>query len=152
MPKLQDIFHVAPDEEIKNELLNESEAAGIAHQSAVHGWNLWKQCSYNTVTGIYYQQNEDGTMTEASDQSKAFRKNYPGMGDTYDPTRDAFILPRPENDDGVVFNSWTINETTMDWEAPTPEPSTQTNGVDDLYHWNEGTQSWDKEVIWREGM
>ena len=40
----------------------------------------------------------------------------------------------------------------MDWEAPTPEPSTQTNGVDDLYHWNEGTQSWDKEVIWREGM
>ena len=81
------------------------------------------------------------------------RYNYASPGGTYDPVRDAFILPRARSEDGsVIFESWTINETTMDWEAPTPEPSTQTNGVDDLYHWNEGTQSWDKEVIWREGM
>jgi hypothetical protein len=126
----------------------ENEEVGINFLKNVHGWENWKQTSYHTRRGRYL--NNDGSV--ASDQSKMLRYNYAIPGATYDSARDAFILPRPENDDGVVFNSWTINETTCDWEAPIPEPSSQTNGVDDFYHWNEGTQSWDKEVIWREGM
>ena len=123
-----------------------NEEVGINFLRNVHGWQDWKQTSYHTRKGRYL--NNDGSV--ASDQSKALRKNFACPGFTYDSTRDAFIPPRPENDDGVVFNSWTINETTCDWEAPVDMPSSQTNGVDDLYHWNEGTQSWDKEVVWRE--
>tara|TARA_R100000700_G_C3159615_1_gene135996 strand:- start:780 stop:1310 length:531 start_codon:yes stop_codon:yes gene_type:complete len=115
----------------------ESEAVGIAHQSAVHGWNLWKQCSYNTVTGIYYQQNEDGTMTEASDQSKAFRKNYPGMGDTYDPTRDAFIKARPDG-----MNSWVLNESKCIYEPPIANPGSV--GDNEMSQWNESAVRWEK--------
>ena len=124
----------------------ENEEVGINFLKNVHGWESWKQTSYHTRKGKYLSN--DGSV--AADQSKMLRYNYAVPGATYDPVRDAFIFPRPENDDGVVFNSWTINETTMDWEAPIPEPSSETNGVDDFYHWNEGTQSWDKEVIWRE--
>ena len=127
----------------------ENEEVGINFLKNIHGWENWKQTSYHTRRGRYL--NHDGSV--ASDQSKMLRYNYASPGGTYDPVRDAFILPRARSEDGsVIIESWTLNETTMDWEAPTPEPSTQTNGVDDLYHWNEGTQSWDKEVIWREGM
>ena len=60
------------------------------------------------------------------------RKNYAGIGMTYDPIRDAFIAPKP-------FESWALNEETCQWEAPTPMP---TGG---LYLWDEPTLSW-KEV------
>jgi hypothetical protein len=60
-----------------------------------------------------------------------FRKNYAGVGYTYDQTRDAFIPPKP-------FNSWTLNETTCLWEAPVVKPEDNNN-----YKWNEDTQQWD---------
>tara|TARA_R100001244_G_scaffold114001_1_gene84441 strand:- start:199 stop:687 length:489 start_codon:yes stop_codon:yes gene_type:complete len=123
----------------------ENEEVGINFLTNVHGWSNWKQTSYHTRRGKYL--NNDGTV--ADDQNKMLRYNYASNGSTYDAARNAFILPRPADKDGVTCDSWTINENTMDWEAPVPEPSTQTNGVDDLYHWNEGTQSWDKEVVWR---
>ena len=59
------------------------------------------------------------------------RKNYAGLGDTFDESRDAFIKPKP-------FNSWTLNETTCRWEPPTPHPS-----GDGTYIWNESTKAWD---------
>ena len=58
------------------------------------------------------------------------RKNYAGIGFTYDATRDAFIPPKP-------FNSWILNETTCMWDAPTTMP---TDGK--LYQWDETTTSW----------
>jgi hypothetical protein len=61
-----------------------------------------------------------------------FRKNYAGIGFTYDPTRDAFIPPKP-------FNSWTLDENTCNWEAPIAYP---TDGK--LYSWNEDDQTWDE--------
>tara|TARA_R100000149_G_C5822906_1_gene101504 strand:+ start:80 stop:448 length:369 start_codon:yes stop_codon:yes gene_type:complete len=66
------------------------------------------------------------------------RKNYAGIGYTYDQTRDAFIPPRP-------FNSWTLNETTCLWEAPTPKPEYTQEQLDNnsQYVWNETTQQWD---------
>jgi hypothetical protein len=60
------------------------------------------------------------------------RKNYAGVGFTYDSTRDAFIPPQP-------YNSWTLNEDTCLWEAPTLHP---TDGL--MYAWNEDTLSWDE--------
>jgi hypothetical protein len=56
------------------------------------------------------------------------RKNYAGIGYTYDAERDAFIAPKP-------FNSWNLNEDTCTWEAPTPRP-------EGSYVWNEETLAW----------
>jgi hypothetical protein len=60
------------------------------------------------------------------------RKNYAGIGFSYDPVRDAFIPPKP-------FDSWLLNEDTCLWSAPVPMPDD-----DKLYNWNEATQSWDE--------
>jgi hypothetical protein len=62
-----------------------------------------------------------------------FRKNYAGVGYTYDVTRDAFIAPKP-------YNSWTLNEDTCQYDSPVPYPD------DDLmYTWDEETTNW-KEI------
>lgn len=87
-----------------------------------------KRTSYNTRRGIYYTA---GTNIPAEDQAKAFRKNYAGIGYTYDATLDAFIPPKP-------YPSWTLDNLTADWEAPVPYP---TDGK--TYSWNETTQTWD---------
>lgn len=58
------------------------------------------------------------------------RKNYAGIGYTYDEARDAFIPPKP-------FDSWILNEETCLWEAPSPMPN---DGK--IYDWDESTQSW----------
>ena len=62
----------------------------------------------------------------------SIRKNYAGIGDIYDPVRDAFYAPQP-------FSSWTLAEDTCLWEAPTPMPEDDNN-----YCWNEDTTSWDQ--------
>lgn len=86
-----------------------------------------KRTSYNTRHGIYYDPN---TNSPGVDQSKAFRKNYAGIGFTYDASRDAFIPPKP-------YPSWLLNEITADWEAPVPYPTD-----DKVYYWDETTQTW----------
>ena len=84
----------------------------------------WVQTSYNTRGGVHYGQ--DGQP----DGGVALRKNYAGIGYTYDAGRDAFYGPKP-------YNSWVLNESTCYWEAPTPMP---TDGK--RYNWNEETTSW----------
>ena len=88
----------------------------------------WVQTSYNTRGGVHYQPNSN---TPSDDQSKALRKNYAGIGYTYDSTKDAFIPPKP-------FESFTLNETTCLWEAPVSYPSDGKS-----YVWNEEDQQWD---------
>lgn len=88
----------------------------------------WEKTSYNTRGGVYY---DPSTNLPADDQSKAYRKNYAGIGYTYDEQRDAFIPPRP-------FDSWNLNEDTCVWESPVPYPE---DG--ELYVWNEETTSWE---------
>jgi hypothetical protein len=90
--------------------------------------DTYKQTSYNTHGGIYYQTDN----TPSPDQSKAFRKNFAGVGYTYDKDRDAFIPPQP-------YPSWTLNEQTCNWDSPIPYPNDGS-----IYSWNEGTQVWDK--------
>jgi hypothetical protein len=88
---------------------------------------LWLQTSYNTRGGVHYQPNSN---TPSDDQSKALRKNYAGVGFSYDAQKDAFIPPKP-------YASWVLNETTCLWEAPTPYPD---DGA--VYRWDEDTTSW----------
>jgi hypothetical protein len=114
-----------------NELIvdgNESEAQGIKFLNATYKVNniTWKQTSFNTKGGVHLL---GGTP---------FRKNYGGIGYTYDETRDAFIPPKP-------FNSWVLNETTCLWEEPIPEPELIQSQIDNgnYYDWNEENQTWD---------
>lgn len=78
---------------------------------------LWVQTSYNTHGG----QHPEG---------RPLRKNYAGVGYTYDNARDAFIPPQP-------FASWILNETTCLWEAPTPYPIDGKS-----YVWDENNKNW----------
>jgi hypothetical protein len=83
--------------------------------------------SYNTRGGIHYSPE---TGEESDDQSKAFRKNYAGIGFTYDEERDAFIPPQP-------YDSWVLNEETCLWDAPVAYPSDEKK-----YAWNESAVAW----------
>ena len=85
--------------------------------------SLWVQTSYNTLGGRHVL---GGTP---------LRKNYAGVGYTYDSERDAFIPPK-------IYNSWELNKDTCLWEAPTTMPS---DGK--IYRWNEETVSWDEVDI-----
>ena len=109
-----------------------TEQAGIDFLNTLHKTNdVWKQTSYNTLGGVHLL---GGTP---------FRKNYAGVGYTYDEDRDAFIPP-------PVYRGWILNETTCQWEAPIPYPETTTqnltdedgNPTNDIYYWNEELLDW----------
>ena len=112
--RLNEINKVISVEVVVNEVIsdsdgNEQEQVGIDFLTQHNGGVGWyKQTSYN------------GT----------FRKNYAGIGYTYDATRDAFIPPQP-------FPSWTLNEDTCQWDSPVPYPTD-----DKRYTWDETTTNW----------
>ena len=94
-----------------------NEQAGVDFLNNLYGTrDVWKQTSYN------------GNI----------RKNYAGVGFTYDETLDAFIPPKE-------FKSWILNETTCLWEAPIEQPTLTEQQLEDgaIYNWNETTQQWD---------
>jgi hypothetical protein len=98
---------VVSNEVIIDENGNESEQKGIDFCSNLLGGN-WKQTSYNGN----------------------FRKNFAGIGHTYDETRNAFIAPKP-------YNSWLLDEETCQWKAPVDKPTD-----DNFYIWNEANLNW----------
>jgi len=114
--------HSLHNNELKDANGVEQEVNGIDFLTKLTGWAIWKQTSYNTHGGVH---NLGGTP---------LRKNYAGIGMTYDEDRDAFIPKQP-------YPSWTLNETTCQWEAPSARPDD-----DKFYDWNESTKSWD-EII-----
>jgi len=100
---------------VVNEVLHDSneveqEVNGIDFLTKLTGWSIWKQTSYNNN----------------------FRKNFAGVGYTYDEDRDAFIPPKP-------YSSWILNEDTCQWEAPVAMPDD-----DNIYTWNETNQTWEE--------
>jgi hypothetical protein len=97
----------------------EREDIGIDFLTKLHGWSIWKQTSYNTNGGVH------------SSGGTPLRKNFAGIGYTYDEDRDAFIPKKP-------FNSWVLNETTCLWESPVAYPNDGQN-----YKWNETIQNWE---------
>jgi hypothetical protein len=83
--------------------------------------------SYNTAGGVYY---DPETNQPAQDQSKAFRKNYAGIGYSYDSARDAFIPSKP-------FESWLLDEFSCTWKPPVEYPNDNNK-----YIWNESLLEW----------
>ena len=81
--------HAVDNKDLLNADGVEDESVGIHFLERIHGWPLWVQTSYNTCAGVHYEPN---SSTPSSDQSKALRKNFAGIGYTYDRGRDAFIL------------------------------------------------------------
>lgn len=112
--QLDDVFVVLRVIVVNNDTIGnlpfpESEPIGIAFlQTALGDGMIWKQTSYNGN----------------------FRKNYAGIGYTYDPVLDAFIPPSP-------LPSWVLNTGTCQWEAPIPKPNDEKK-----YRWDESTISW----------
>ena len=87
---------------------------------------------YDDSPGEYIQTSYNTQGGEHKLGGTPLRKNFAGVGYTYDATRDAFYGPQP-------YESWTLNNTTCLWEAPVARP------VDDKeYTWNETDQTWDE--------
>ena len=135
--RLNDIGEVIAVVSVNNEVLldengNESEQKGIDFLRDLYkeSNSNWKQTSYNTNGGKYYNQ-VNRVFVLSPDQSKAFRKNHASIGYVYDEQRDAFIPPK-------IYESWILNEETCLWEPPVPCPGSLYQ-----YRWNEGTISWD---------
>jgi len=110
---------VLDDKDTQDKKGNEVESVGAKYLNNGFG-GTWVRTSYNTQGGVHKL---GGTP---------FRKNHAGIGYTYDEDKDAFIPQKP-------YNSWTLNETTCLWEAPSAYPD---DGKD--YKWNEETTSWDE--------
>lgn len=104
--------------------------------------DTYKRTSYNTRGGKHY---DPSTGEESADQSKAYRKNYAGIGYTYDADRDAFIPPTP-------YASWVLDETTCLWGAPIAMP--EDAGTEDadgniiMYTWDEDAHQADNATGW----
>jgi hypothetical protein len=97
-----------------------------------HDGYIYRRTSYNTRGSVHY--GSDGQPS--ADQTKTFRKNYAGLGYTYDAERDAFIPPKP-------YNSWVLNENTCLWDAPVAMPADAGTGEPPKrYSWDEATLAW----------
>ena len=105
------------DKDTQDKHGNEVEAVGVKYLNKAFG-GTWLRTSYNTAKNTHKLV---GTP---------FRKNFAGIGFTYDETRDAFIPPQN-------YPSWTLNEDTCIWEAPVAYPA---DGK--VYEWNELDKSW----------
>jgi hypothetical protein len=99
----------------------------INHLLLLNPSEQWIQTSYNTRGGVHY---DPVTGEPSADQTKALRKNYAGIGYTYDSTLDAFIAPKP-------WPSWQLDTTKGIWQSPVPMPD---DGKP--YIWDESTTSW----------
>jgi hypothetical protein len=102
---------VVDNNDILDEQNNELESIGIQFCTDLLGGD-WKQTSYNNN----------------------IRKNYAGIGDTYDESRDAFIAPQP-------YPSWVLDEDTCQWKSPIPYPEVL-EGSNEFYKWDEETIQW----------
>ena len=110
---------VLDDKDTQDENGDEVESVGAKYLSDGFG-GTWKRTSYNTFGNVHRL---GGTP---------FRKNYAGIGYTYNAAKDAFISPQP-------YHSWPLNEDTCLWDAPTAYPDDGKK-----YTWNEDTTSWDE--------
>lgn len=116
--KLDDNNTVIAVHVVNNEVITvdgqESEQAGIDFLTSLHGHQNWVQTSYNA----------------------SFRKNYAGVGYTYDVGADSFYPPKP-------FDSWVLNTETGQWEAPVPAPSEPGK----YFAWSENDSAWVESAL-----
>jgi len=153
-----------PDEEILDDAGIEQEQIGVDLLEQRHGWPIWVQCSINTSAGKHYTYDtETGLRTISDTQEKAFRGNFPGVGDVWDEANGYFYDPRTKE-----FNSFVWDSDNIRFKAPIDEPTRDTyinnspnknldvswsennstfKGValddqDEIYLWNADTNSW----------
>lgn len=114
----------------------EEERLGNAPPRLVQKTGQWVQTSYNMKGGVYYDpetnspaQNQNAHVNRDAARR---RKNYAGIGDTYDPVKDHFISPKP-------FDSWVLDNNKGTWKSPIPRP----NGPNPQ-RWNEAEGRWDE--------
>jgi hypothetical protein len=113
----------------------------VVHVSVVDNWNVTDGTGTEQESvGVTYLESiygvEPGITWKQTSYHGNMRKNYAGIGYTYDAGRDAFISPKP-------YPSWVLNETTCRWEAPTPMPVEEGK----MYRWDEATTSWLENTI-----
>jgi hypothetical protein len=113
---------------VNNQVLKDSngveqEVNGIDFLTKLTGYPVWKQTSYNTHGGVH------------SNNGTPLRKNFAGIGFTYDEEKDAFISKKP-------YNSWILNEQTCIWETPIPMPNAELE-TNEYYSWNESIINWE---------
>ena len=160
--------HVLDNKDMLNADNQEDESVGQQRLQEIHGWpaQMWIQTSYNTRGGKHYDA--DGNLS--SDQSKAFRGNYAGVGYSWDEDNQLFFGPQP-------YTSWSKNTSTAGWDAPITYPTVETytetdsstqrysiywdeaayqannakgweatrpasSDVDKVYEWNSSSKSW----------
>ena len=139
------VIHVTP---LEDSLCNNSESEGQAYLEKHNNWpaHLWIKASYNTRTNKYFN-NATGLLD--SDQSKAFRGNFPGISYTWDATNQIFWPPQP-------YPSWTKNLSAAAWDSPLPIPTltdeqesqSAANTHHWYYEWNEAAYQADNNTGW----
>ena len=126
--------HVLDNKDMLNADNQEDESVGQNRLQEIHGWpaQMWIQTSYNTRGGKHYDA--DGNLS--SDQSKALRGNYAGIGYSWDEDNKLFFGPQPHA-------SWSKNTTTAGWDAPITYPTVENYTEEDSstqrynIYWNE---------------
>lgn len=108
---------------IENKIVTQVIVATPSFINTLSDFDSWIQTSYNTLGGIHKL---GGTP---------LRKNYAGVGYTYDSAKDAFIPPKE-------YNSWVLNEETCLWEPPIEYPNDEK-----IYKWNEEITNWEEVII-----
>ena len=111
----------------ENNIVTQVIVAEQDYIDTVHDYEKYVQTSYNTFGGVHYDSDHE------PDEGTPLRKNYAGIGFTYDRDKDAFIPPKP-------YPSWNLNEETCLWESPVAIPDDE--GI--IHEWNETTRAWDR--------
>jgi hypothetical protein len=129
--------HVVNNSDILNADGVEDEAVGQAYLEKHNNWpaQMWIQTSYNTRGGKHY----DNKTGELSDESKALRGNYAGIGYIWDEDNNLFYGKKP-------YASWVLNTTDAGWHSPigdAPALTPEQIAAESNYEWNEDAQSWD---------
>ena len=117
----------------------------VVHVSVVDNWNITDGTgTEKEEIGVAYLESiygvEPGITWKQTSYNGSIRKNYAGIGYSYDAGRDAFISPKP-------YPSWVLNKSTCQWEAPVPMPTDAGTGTPPkFYNWDEATTSWVESV------
>jgi hypothetical protein len=113
---------------VENNIVTEVIVAKYDYIQSREDSEKWIKTSYNTHGGMHFA---NGNGYEIDDSKPEIRKNFAGIGYTYDAEADAFYRPQP-------YPSWILNTETYLWESAIPYPD---DGQ--LYEWNEENQTWD---------
>jgi len=129
-----------PDENILNADGIADEKNGISFLERTHGWPIWVQCSINTSNNKHYQTNKDGTRILSDTQEKAFRGNFPAVGDIWDDTRKIFYVPKKF--DSMIWND---SKCTFEYCVKRPDNNSFLNSYPNKYihlDWDETETTW----------